>query len=98
MVSHFLGQRVPRFPGLADGEQLANIGNMPGAPNRWLVKKTVSGAPVRCWVIDSDYIYSGHCTIPYSPDAKDPNRAPFRAMGRCFEVLNSVSEKELYRF
>ncbi len=75
IVPHFLGQAIPNL------KNLANVGDLPAAPNRWLV--TIENDGITQFMVESDYVHeasypadNSSCVIPSSSDQ------PFRYMGR----------------
>jgi hypothetical protein len=77
IIPHYLGQHVPQKSGLT------MAGNLPPAPNRWLVTKKTNGAIIKQWIIESDYVHNetyipeeAQCVIPFNTGQ------PFRFMGR----------------
>jgi hypothetical protein len=96
ILPNYLGRKIP------EALALKCSGDMPAAPNRWLISKTEgNGAPIQ-WYLESDYIHPEDylpqyytTTIPY------PSGKPYRYMGRCTTlaengVLPAKSDNSLY--
>ncbi|MEP6363682.1 MAG: hypothetical protein ABJ287_14925, partial [Balneola sp.] len=83
IIPHFLGQHVPKVPGLADTQQLPNVGKLPAAPNRWLITRTDKDGTKKQWIIDSDFIHMDESYVPQEPTCiiPFPKGRPFRYMG-----------------
>jgi hypothetical protein len=96
ILPHYLGRKVP------EALALDCSGDMPAAPNRWLISKQEKRGALTQWYLESDYIhpeaYSPQyyaTTIPY------PSGKPYRYMGRCTTLavngeLPTISDKSPY--
>ncbi|HCX22434.1 MAG TPA: hypothetical protein DHN29_10995, partial [Cytophagales bacterium] len=93
IIPHFLGQHIPQ------SLKLDVSGQLPAAPNRWLVtKKNQDGNIKDQWVIESDFIHSEDavpnlptCIIPFT------NGKPFRYMGRQTQLSNSRTGGDTFK-
>jgi len=76
IVPHYLGRHIPKNSGLSDAGQL------PAAPNRWLITKSVAGK-ITQWVVESDFVYPADY-VPDDPGCIIPfhQGQPWRYMGR----------------
>ena len=83
IIPHYLGQHIPKIAGLTDSEQLANVGKLPPAPNRWLITRTDKDGTKKQWIIDSDFIHMDENYVPEEPTCiiPFPNGRPYRYMG-----------------
>lgn len=79
IIPKYLGQQIPNNTGLL------NAGQLPAAPNRWLIKRNDD----KYWIIESDYIH-GEDYDPNNSGRKDEQTCvipfhqgkPFRYMGK----------------
>lgn len=78
ILPHYLGRKVP------EALALDCSGDMPAAPNRWLISKIEkNGAPIQ-WYLESDYIHpEDYLPQYYTTAIPYPHGKPYRYMGRC---------------
>jgi hypothetical protein len=92
ILPQFLGRPIPKNSGLD------NAGELAAAPNRWLVKKTISGNSTY-WLIQSDYIYDPsndpidtdfHTSFLYKMPDPTVNNRPYCYIGRVLDASDST--------
>ncbi|NQZ58841.1 MAG: hypothetical protein HRT88_15425, partial [Lentisphaeraceae bacterium] len=100
IVPQYLGRKVPESLKLNMTEEKTSTsekwqlssGEMPPAPNRWLISKSLKSSETitEQWYVESDYIHQKDyqptnyaCTIPHTEDK------PYRYMGRCTKLAGN---------
>lgn len=84
IVPQYLGRKVP------EKLELGNSGQMPAAPNRWLISKSNNDTVVGQWYLESDYIQSEeYIPLNYASAIPYPEGKPYRYIGRCSKLSNN---------
>lgn len=84
IVPQYLGRKVP------EKLELGNSGQMPAAPNRWLISKSNNNTIVDQWYLESDYIQSEeYIPLNYASTIPYPEGKPYRYIGRCSKLSNN---------
>jgi len=92
IIPHYLGQHVPQKCGISLS------GQIPPAPNRWLITKKTNNTIVKQWLLESDYIHSdsynpseAQCTIPFNQGQ------PYRYMGRKTLLTDTRTQGDTFK-
>lgn len=93
ILPHFLGQPVPNESGLA------NAGELPAAPNFWvIVKKGINNAVLSTSYVQSDYVYDDNADFSYAQIAKKEKVQPYSSIIPYGKTSNDKAGARPYAF